>query len=271
MEHQSATYTHGHHASVLRSHSWRTAENSAAYLLPCLKPNMDVLDVGCGPGTITVDLASRVAQGKIIGIDMSEDVIDKARVAAREKGLRNCHFQTGDVEALAYPDNSFDVVHAHQVLQHVGNPIKALREMLRVAKPGGIVAARDAIYKTWVFYPEVDGMDDFVDLYQKVALSNGGDPNGGRQLHVWAREAGLDAKQITKTASTWCYSTPEEVSWWSGMWSERVVESEFAKHAIKGSFATKEELERLAGVWREWGGKEDAWFVMSHGEIICRV
>src|SRR5262245_25345231 len=49
------TYTHGHHESVLRSHRWRTIENSAAYLLPYLSPGLDVLDVGCGPGTITID------------------------------------------------------------------------------------------------------------------------------------------------------------------------------------------------------------------------
>src|SRR6188472_2086916 len=63
------TYTHGHHESVLRSHEWRTAENSAAYLLPHLQPGMDLLDVGCGPGTITLDLARLVAPGHVVGVD----------------------------------------------------------------------------------------------------------------------------------------------------------------------------------------------------------
>jgi hypothetical protein len=56
-----ATYTHGHHESVLRSHAWRTVENSAAYLVPHLRPGLSLLDVGSGPGTITVDLAERLA------------------------------------------------------------------------------------------------------------------------------------------------------------------------------------------------------------------
>ena len=73
------TYTHGHHESVLRSHRWRTVENSAGYLIPHLSPGLDVLDVGCGPGTITVDLARRVSPGSVVGIDRSAPMLDRAR------------------------------------------------------------------------------------------------------------------------------------------------------------------------------------------------
>ncbi|MEU7161670.1 class I SAM-dependent methyltransferase, partial [Streptomyces chrestomyceticus] len=58
---ETAVYTHGHHESVLRSHTWRTAANSAAYLLDAIEPHMEILDIGCGPGTITADLAARGA------------------------------------------------------------------------------------------------------------------------------------------------------------------------------------------------------------------
>src|SRR5690242_15066907 len=74
-----AAYTHGHHDSVLRSHRWRTAENSAGHLLAHLRPGLAVLDVGCGPGTITVDLAARVAPGPTIGIDAAPAVVEQAR------------------------------------------------------------------------------------------------------------------------------------------------------------------------------------------------
>ena len=135
-------YTHGHHESVLRSHKWRTAENSAAYLLPHLAEDAKVLDVGCGPGTITAGLADRVPRGHVTGIDAAQEVIDQASAAAGGRG--NLDFATGDVYALDYPDDSFDVVHAHQVLQHVGDQVSALREMRRVTRPGGLVAVRDA-------------------------------------------------------------------------------------------------------------------------------
>ena len=132
---RNETYTHGHHESVLRSHTWRTVENSAAYLLPYLQSGLDVLDVGCGPGTITLDLARRIGPGTVVGIDRSSDVLEEARRAGAR--VSNVRFESGDVYDLAYPDDSFDVVHAHQLLQHLSDPVGALREMLRVCKPGG--------------------------------------------------------------------------------------------------------------------------------------
>src|ERR1700736_4877752 len=135
------TYTHGHHESVLRSHSWRTAENSAAYLLGALESGQRVLDVGCGPGTITIDLASHVAPGSVVGIDATGEVIEAAEQTRRTAGTGNVTFATGDVYALAFAGASFDVVHAHQVLQHLRHPVAALGEMRRVLRPAGVLAA----------------------------------------------------------------------------------------------------------------------------------
>src|SRR5262249_54997913 len=139
-------YTHGHHESVLRSHRWRTAQNSAAYLLPHLAPGMSILDVGSGPGTITVDLAARVAPGRVTAVEISDDALDLARAEAVARGQSNVDFLVADVNALDLADATFDVVHAHQVLQHLTDPVQALREMRRVCRPGGVVAARDGDY-----------------------------------------------------------------------------------------------------------------------------
>src|ERR1700757_3757897 len=130
-------YTHGHHESVLRSHRWRTAENSAAYLLPHLAPDAKVLDVGCGPGTITAGLAAPGPPGAGHRGGGAAAGIEQAR---NQQSQGNLDFATGDVYALDYPDASFDVVHAHQILQHLGDPVRALREMRRVTRPGGLVA-----------------------------------------------------------------------------------------------------------------------------------
>src|SRR3954453_791197 len=92
------TYTHGHHESVLRSHKWRTVDNSAAYLAPYLTSGTTVLDVGCGPGTITADVARRVAPARVLGIDASSAVIEDAR---RDLGGGpGVEFSVGDVYAL---------------------------------------------------------------------------------------------------------------------------------------------------------------------------
>src|SRR2546423_5424413 len=103
------TYTHGHHESVLRSHKWRTADNSAAYLAPHLTTGTSVLDLGCGPGTITADIGRRVAPGRVLGIDASTDVIEEAH---REAGAGSeVEFSVGNIYALEIDDHTFDVVH----------------------------------------------------------------------------------------------------------------------------------------------------------------
>ena len=154
MSPRSETYLHGPHDSVLRSHRWRTAENSAGYLLGHLQPGMAVLDVGCGPGTITVDLAARVPDGRVTGIDAAAGVLAEARQEAGRRGQANVRFETGDVYQLAYADGTFDVVHAHQVLQHLSDPVAALAEMRRVCRPGGLVAVRDGDYGGMFWYPD---------------------------------------------------------------------------------------------------------------------
>lgn len=260
-------YTHGHHESVLRSHRWRTAQNSAAYLLPRLKPGLSLLDVGCGPGTITLDLAARLNPGRVTAVEVTADALELTRAEAARQGVDNIDFAVADVHALDFPDDSFDIVHAHQVLQHVADPVRALREMRRVTKPGGIVAARDSDYAAFTWFPAVPELDEWLALYRKVARSNGGEPDAGRRLLSWARAAGFT--DVEAGASTWCYATGETRSWWGGMWADRIVQSDLARQAVASGAATEDELRRLSGGWRAWATAPDGWFTILHGEIIC--
>ncbi|GLX22878.1 methyltransferase domain-containing protein [Streptomyces lavendulae] len=269
--HETALYTHGHHESVLRSHRWRTAANSAAYLIGELRPGMSVLDVGCGPGTITADLAELVSPGgRVTAVDAAADVLEQAAAYAAERGLSGAvDFATADVHALRFPDDSFDVVHAHQVLQHVGDPVQALREMRRVCRPGGIVAVRDADYAAMTWYPETPGLEEWQSLYRRVARANGGEPDAGRRLLSWARAAGFT--DVAASATSWCYATPEEVSWWSSLWADRTTASSYASVATEGGHATPQELAAVAEAWHAWGKAPDAWFSVLNGELLCRV
>jgi SAM-dependent methyltransferase len=264
----AAKYTHGHHESVLRGHQRRTAQDSAAYLLPYLESGMSVLDVGCGPGTITADLAASVAPGLVTAVDESADVLDVARAEAERRELSNVSFATADVHQLGFPDGAFDVVHAHQVLQHVADPVAALREMRRVCAPGGIVAARDADYAGFTWFPQLPALDLWRDLYERAARANHGEPDAGRRLLSWARQAGFD--DITPTGSLWCYATPPTRQWWGGMWADRIVHSRIARDLLDLGLATAEQLEEIAAAWRAWADDPDGWIAIPHGEIICR-
>ncbi|TXK19710.1 methyltransferase domain-containing protein [Homoserinibacter sp. GY 40078] len=261
-------YTHGHHESVLRSHIWRTAHNSAAYLLPELRPGMSILDVGSGPGTITADLAELVAPGRVVGVDASPEVVAQARAHAAERGIRNIEFHVGDAYALDAPDDAFDVVHAHQVLQHLSRPVEALAEWRRVVRPGGLVAVRECDYGGVITYPSSPGLTSWAALYQQVHRSNGGEPDAGRRLKSWARDAGFSS--VEATASVWCFSTDDERSWWGGMWRDRVLASAFAGDAIGRGFASRADLEAISYAWAQWAVDPDGWMVFPHGEILAR-
>jgi len=261
-------YTHGHHESVLRSHRWRTAENSAAYLLPHLKPGTSILDVGSGPGTITADLARLVAPGRVVGTDASADVVAQAAADhpadARAPGLS---FEVGDAYALPYADGEFDVVHAHQVLQHVDRPVDMLRELARVAGGDGLVAARDVDYPGVIWYPLIPALDEWLALYLATHRSVAGEPAAGRRLKAWAREAGL--VDIRTTASLWLFEDEEDRAWWGRMWADRVLQSAFAA-AARATGADDGVLRRISDGWREWAASDDGWLLMPHGEVLAR-
>jgi len=263
-----ATYTHGYHSSVLRSHNNRTVENSAAYLAAELRPGLRLLDVGSGAGTITADLAARVAPGDVVALELTEEsrALTQAEVMRQGQGHVRC--VVGDVHALDFPDHSFDIVHAHQVLQHVADPVQALREMKRVCRPGGLVAARDADYAGFIWYPLLPELDDWLSGYRQAARANGGEPDAGRFLLHWARQAGFS--QIECSSSTWCLATPEARAWWGGMWADRILQSRIAAQLLEQGLASQAGLQRISDAWRRWMAAEDGWMSIVHGEILCR-
>ena len=263
-----ARYLHGHAPAVLRTYDTRTAQNSAAYLLPHLRPGMSVLDVGCGAGSVTADLAALVAPGSVTGVDTSAEALGRARELVAQRGPGNVELVSGDIAGLDFPDGTFDVVHAHQVLQHLTDPVAALREMRRVCRPGGLVAARDADYAAMTWFPAVPGLEDWRELYSTVARSTGAEPDAGRRLLSWARAAGFG--DVTASASTWCYADAAGRELWGGSWAQRALESGTADEALASGAATRADLERISAAWREWAASEDGWFTILHGEVLCR-
>jgi ubiquinone/menaquinone biosynthesis C-methylase UbiE len=261
-------YTHGHHESVLDSHRSRTAADSAAYLLPHLASGQRLLDLGCGPGTITADLAELVDPGEVVALDREADVLEVATRTFSARALENVTTTVGDVYALDFDDDAFDVVHAHQLLQHLSDPVAALMEMRRVVRPGGIVAARDADYAAMTWAPAEPRMERWLQVYRDVARGNGAEPDAGRHLLGWAQAAGFS--QVEPAASVWLFAEPQRRRWWADTWARRTTDSAVAEQALELGIATSEELAGLADGWRSWAAQPDAWFVVVHGEILAR-
>ncbi|WP_169077157.1 methyltransferase domain-containing protein [Microcella alkalica] len=261
-------YTHGHHPSVLAAHAWRTIANSAAYLEPHLTPGASLVDVGSGPGSITLEFARRLGADRVVGLDGAETAVAFARELAEEAGLA-VRFEQGDLYALPFDDGSVDIAHAHQVLQHLGDPVGALREMARVVRPGGVVAARDQDAGGVLLHPLSPELARWLELSVSIPLANGGEARAGRRLLQWAHAAGFE--EVTATASTWLFTADGDGPWWGGLWAERVVSSSFADDAVRHGLATRDELEAISQAWLAWAAHPDAWMLMPHGEIVARV
>lgn len=264
----SDNYTHGHHEAVRQSHRMRTAENSAAYLLGHLNADHRLLDVGCGVGTITADLAEVVAPGEVVALDREPAIVDEAATCARDRGLTNVTPVVGDVYGLDFEASSFDVVHAHQVLQHLSDPVAALGEMGRVAKAGGVVAVRDADYGAMRWFPDDPDLDHWIEIYSRVARANDAEPDAGRRLLSWGHAAGFTS--IETTASVWCFADAPMRQWWGGTWAERMTSSAVATQALADGFAREDELAAIADAFRRWADHDDGVFTVVHTELLLR-
>jgi SAM-dependent methyltransferase len=267
----SARYTHGHHESVLRSHRTRTAANSAGYLLEHLRSGLDLLDVGSGPGTITADLAGLVAPGIVTAVENTDAALDLTRTELDARGIANVRLTVADAQDLPFQDDTFDVVHAHQVLQHLGDPVAALRQMGRVCRPGGVVAVRDADYGAFSWFPESAELDEWLELYRATARGNGAEPDAGRRLLSWALAAGFDSDQIQPSASVWLYADPDSRAEWGTMWADRVQKSSFADQVLIAGRAHSAELAGISDAWRRWAAAPDGWLLVPHGELIITI
>ena len=258
-------YSHGHHESVLRSHTWRTAENSAAFLLPYLKETDHLLDVGCGPATISADLARLLSLGTVTGVDNADGAVAAAAAAAAQ--VPNLTVQQANVYDLPFPDATFDVVFAHQVLQHLVDPVGALRELRRVLRIGGLLAVRDSDYGAFTWTPPTPLFNRWLEIYKAVTIANQAEADAGRYLSAWVREAGFD--DLRSTDSTWHFSSEDDRVWWGGLWSDRVRLSAFADQAQSLGVTTKAELEAISDAFLNWSSINGATFTIPHGEVLA--
>ena len=229
-------YLHGYSSPVLTSHRERTAANSAGHLLPHLRPGLELLDVGSGAGTIAADLARIVGPEHLTAIEVSEEAAAITRAELGRQGVAGSRVVVGDARALPFADAMFDVVHVHQVLQHIPEPVQALREIRRVLHPGGLAAVRESDYEGFRWWPDSPGLDRWRELYLKAAL----------------------------------YATAEGRAAWGGAWAGRVLAPPLATTLRELDLTDQPQLEELSCAWTAWSEESDGWFSLLHGEILAR-
>ena len=255
----------GHSDEVTASHKQRTIQTSAQFLLPYLKPSFKLLDIGCGPGTITTGFSSLLSSGTVTGIDLADDIINQNKSNFPTAEYPNLTFETGNVlEGLRYEDESFDVVYTHQTILHLPDPVKAMREARRVLKTGGMLAMRESDHPDW--YPEYPAFQKWKDALDTMVRSTGASGfGGGRKLHVWAREAGFDRSKMVVTGSANVFSSEEQRRWFAGVHIGR-MRSEGHAEKLKMS---KEDVEAIVKDFEKWRDDVDGWMTIWDCEVIA--
>jgi SAM-dependent methyltransferase len=263
-----ATYTYGHTPGVVAVHARRSAAREAGFFLPHLRPGMRLLDAGCGPGSITVGLASAVAPGDVVGVDFSVDVLEEGRALAAERGLTNLRFEAADVLALPFPDASFDAVFAHTLLEHVGDGVSALRELRRVLRPGGVIGVRDCDWASGVFAPDDDAVAEAMALYERVWRQNGGHPRCGRYLRGLLGAAGF--AEIRTSASFRWDGSAEESRAFGELLAHRLALPNFAGPIVESGWCDGARLEQIIAACLAWSRHPDAFAEMVMVEAVGR-
>jgi SAM-dependent methyltransferase len=184
-------YTPGVGRTSVSFMAGRSAQSHAAFLLPQLGAGMSVVDVGCGPGTITVGLAAAVTPGRVLGVDQGGQQLTEARALGAQLGSTNVNFEAGSCYQLPVPDESVDVVFAHALIEHLGEPVRAVAEMHRILRPGGIAALCSPDWGGFILSPPTAAVGRAVGDYTGLMEHNGGDPLAGRRLAVYLAESGF--------------------------------------------------------------------------------
>lgn len=193
---QTDTYTPGYSAPILSLMGQRTAERHAAFFLPHLRPGWRVLDAGCGPGTITLGLAQKVAPGKVVGVDIEDSQFRDAGEQAKREGL-DVEFRKASVYQLPFEDQSFDAVFSHAMAEHLSDPARALAELRRVLKPGGLIGVRAGDLGGLLIDAASEGPAQAFAAYLASRKDNSGDPHTGRKLGRLLRSAGFTVELVT--------------------------------------------------------------------------
>ncbi len=241
----------------------RRAAQWVGFFLPHLKPGFSVLDCGCGVGSITLDLAELVAPGQVMGVDMDAGQLEAARAAAKQRGLTNVTFEQGDIYQLRFADQQFDAVLAHTLLYHLSDQLRALREIQRVLRPGGVAGLSDDDFSTVTFSPDLPEWHILLELWSRVVRHNGGNPFYSRHLRGLLLEAGFARTEGHAVAADY-YGTLAETRRWAGVVNGVIGSPAFVNLVTSENWITAAELAKMPAVVARWAERPDAFYAVMY-------
>ncbi|MCW5313797.1 methyltransferase domain-containing protein [Nostoc sp. KVJ3] len=256
-------YTPGYSSNAMNFMAKRTLDSHGAFFKPYLRPGMNLLDCGCGPGTIALGLAKAIAPGMLTGIDREISQIRIAAESSFSQGVSNTNFLEGNIYSLPFPDNSFDAIFSHALFEHLQEPVQALGELRRILKPGGIVGLRSPDWGGCLITPTIPEMDKAITYYKWLHEQNNGNPYVGRELRALLRETGFS--NIKVWASYECYKPLSAIAEYLG---ERIKASAKEDQAVEKGWTDERSLTAMSNGLREWSQHPDGFFAQAWCEVV---
>jgi ubiquinone/menaquinone biosynthesis C-methylase UbiE len=266
-------YTMGHSEATTKTHEARTVQTDASFVIPHIKAHHHILDVGCGPGTITVGFVPLAAEGKVVGVDYSHEVIERAISLSKSTGAgQKVTFVQGNLlDGLAFEDESFDIVFASQVFGHLQpreNAVQALVECRRVLKPNGILAVRDAAFMSW--YPYTAELDRI--FTKNLWKSIGGEHFGGFTMRAWLRDAGFDVENEAKVkigGGSDVYANRVQCQWRCDSLVGRLAKGQKFRESWLKAGISEEECDEAVRLLKKWAESDDAFYGILQTEVLA--
>ena len=244
----------------------RSAEKEAAFFLSHIRPGMRVLDIGCGPGSITIGLATHTAPGVVAAIDRQITQVKAAQALAIEHRIANVRVLSADIYHLPFASQTFDAVFALAVLMHLADPVRALSEMRRVLSAGGLAGVRDPDFGSTLMAPINPVLEKALDLRNRVRQFNGSDPFVGRRHRALMLEAGFD--NVEATASLEAAGSSEKIEQ-HGAWL-RVQIGGLFRTALDQKWISPAESDDILVEIDRWSQRPDAFYAVTWCEAIAR-
>lgn len=232
------------------AHGRRSAERNAGFFLPFLQPGMRVLDAGCGPGSITVGFAPRVAPANVVGVDRDAQAVASALTLAASQQVTNVEFAVASIYALPFEDRTFDGAFVHAVIQHLRDPVAVLREIRRVLRPGAVIGVADADLSVDLLHPATPRMVRSMQLFADLRRFDGGTPDAGRRLRELLSDAGFS--RCTASATPIADGSEEGVARLGERWASYFGAAPLIDRMEAARLATRDQLLEIASDWRAW-------------------
>ena len=262
----SEQYSGGYSAQIIDQFKQRTFDKQGAFLQPYLHADLTVLDCGCGPGSMTLDIAELVKPGQVFGIDSSPIQIEQALLSQKERAINNASFTYGSAYSLPYADEQFDVVFAHAVLYHLQKPEQALAEFFRVLKPRGLVALRDACHSGDMMMPQNINLTAVWNTIEKVFSYQGGNIYFGSQHKQLLLNQGFQNIKVSCSYDTFASDVEKESirSYWC-----QFLNTDHRQLILDQQWLTSIEIDQQCKTLNEWCTNPASFFARARCEAIA--